>query len=148
MLQHGTIAAALHDMASLGGFFALRVGTPDEGRRPVLHGRESSTSPRRSRAVTALGSRVAVSIAPLGHAARLRSPALACVVLYGIVHDLEGLQRAGTPGAPRGRLVRRPARRWSRPRLCQQGMGHLSALADGLRFKIAPSCWTGARRRR
>lgn len=30
-----SVAAALHDVASLGGFFALQVGGRDDGRHPV-----------------------------------------------------------------------------------------------------------------
>ncbi|MDT6983492.1 hypothetical protein QNO04_08455 [Streptomyces lusitanus] len=81
--------------------------------------------------------RVDVSLAQLGHAARLWSPALTCVVLHGIVPDLEGLERADDGPALR---VPRPAG-WYADRLADgpvsalyaQVTGHLSALADGLR---------------
>lgn len=104
-------------MASLGGFFAVRVGGPDQGWHPV------------------------------GHAARLWSPALACVVLHGIVSDLQGTQRAD--GGPALR-VPRPAGWYADGlpdgpvrALYEQVTGHLSVLADGLPVKIAPRLLDG-----
>ncbi|MFG3073537.1 hypothetical protein [Streptomyces sp. NPDC048225] len=105
-----SVAAALHDVASLGGFFALRVGGPDDGRHPLAHSYQAGFTDlaeavaRRHRTSQP---RVDVSIAQLGHADRLWSPALACVVLHGIVPDLEGLERADD--GPALRVLRRPA---------------------------------------
>ncbi|MFD7061230.1 (2Fe-2S)-binding protein [Streptomyces sp. NPDC059906] len=143
-------AAALHDVASLGGFFALRVGGPDDGWHPLTHSYGAGFTDlaeavaRRHRTSEP---RVDVSIAQLGHAARLWSPALACVVLHGIVPDLEGLRRADDGPALR---VPRPAG-WYADRLdggpvralYEQVTDHLSALADGLRVKIAPRLLDG-----
>jgi hypothetical protein len=145
-----SVAAALHDVAGLGGFFALRVGGPDDGWHPVARFYAAGFTDlaaavaRRHRTPEP---RVAVSIAQLGHAARLWSPALACVVLHGIVPDLEGLQRADDGPAVR---VPRPTG-WYADRLdggpagalYEQVTGHLSALADGLRVKIAPRLLDG-----
>ncbi|MEU9642498.1 iron reductase [Streptomyces sp. NPDC048188] len=145
-----SVAAALHDVASLGGFFALRVGGPDDGRHPLAHSYQAGFTDlaeavaRRHRTSQP---RVDVSIAQLGHADRLWSPALACVVLHGIVPDLEGLERADDGPALR---VLRPAG-WYADRpgggpvraLYEQVTGHLSALADGLRVKIAPRLLDG-----
>jgi predicted lysophospholipase L1 biosynthesis ABC-type transport system permease subunit len=92
-----SVTAALHDVAGLGGFFAIQVGGRDDGRHPIARSCAAGFTDlaeavaRRHRASEP---RVDVSIAQLGHAARLWSPALACVVLHGIVLDLEGLQRA------------------------------------------------------
>ncbi|MEU9517740.1 hypothetical protein [Streptomyces sp. NPDC048224] len=103
-----SVAAALHDVASLGGFFALRVGGPDDGRHPLAHSYQAGFTDlaeavaRRHRTSQP---RVDVSIAQLGHADR-----------------------------PGGGPVRA---------LHEQVTGHLSALADGLRVKIAPRLLDG-----
>ncbi|WP_267715796.1 (2Fe-2S)-binding protein [Streptomyces sp. CoH17] len=145
-----SVTAALHDVAGLGGFFALRVGGRDDGWHPVARSYAAGFTDlaeavaRRHRTPEP---RVDVSLAHLGHAARLWSPALACVVLHGIVPDLEGLQRADDGPALR---VPRPAG-WYADRLdgdparavYQQVTRHLSALADGLRVKVAPRLLDG-----
>ncbi|MER7780039.1 (2Fe-2S)-binding protein [Streptomyces sp. NPDC096191] len=145
-----SVTAALHDVAGLGGFFALHVGGRDDGWHPIAHSYTAGFTDlaeavaRRHRTQE---SRVGVSIAQLGHAARLWSPALACVVLHGIVPDLEGLQRADDGPALR---VPRPAG-WYADRLDDGGARalyrqvtrHLSALADGLRVKVAPRLLDG-----
>ncbi|MFC8866590.1 (2Fe-2S)-binding protein [Streptomyces sp. NPDC057148] len=140
----------MHDVGSLGGFFALRVGGPDQGWHPVARscaaGITDLTEAVALRHLTP-EPRVAVSIAQLGHAARLWSPALACVVLHGIVPDLQGTQRAD--GGPALR-VPRPAG-WYADGLAdgpvralyEQVTGHLSVLADGLPVKIAPRLLDG-----
>ncbi|WP_217245047.1 (2Fe-2S)-binding protein [Streptomyces sp. AC602_WCS936] len=145
-----SVATALHDVAGLGGFFALQVGGPDDGWHPVAHSYAdgftelAAAVARRHRTREP---RVAISIAQLGHAARLWSPALACVVLHRIVPDLEGLQRAEDGPALR---VPRPDG-WYADRLdggpvrvlYEQVTDHLSALADGLRVKVAPRLLDG-----
>ncbi|MYU24097.1 (2Fe-2S)-binding protein [Streptomyces sp. SID8352] len=145
-----SVTAALRDVAGLGGFFALRTGGRDHGWHPVARSYAEGFSDlaeavaRRHRTGEP---RVDVSIAQLGHAARLWSPALACVVLHGIVLDLDGLQRADDGPAlrlprPAGLHVDRlddgPAHA-----LYQQVTRHLSALADGLRVKVAPRLLDG-----
>ncbi|CAM5264893.1 (2Fe-2S)-binding protein [Streptomyces hirsutus] len=90
--------------------------------------------------------RIDVSIAHLGHAARLWSPALACVLLHGIVPDLSGLQRADE--GPALRLPRPSGHRADRlpdpaGALYEQVMNHLRTLAAGLRVKIAPRLLDG-----
>ncbi|GAA3271489.1 (2Fe-2S)-binding protein [Streptomyces labedae] len=145
-----SVGAALHDVASLGGFFTLRFGGPDAGWYPVARSYEAGCTDlaeavaRRHRTAEP---RVDVSIAQLGHAARLWSPALACVVLHGIVLDLKELERSDDGPALR---VPRPVG-WYADRLAggpvgalyAQVTGHLSALADGLRVKIAPRLLDG-----
>ncbi|QEU83690.1 (2Fe-2S)-binding protein [Streptomyces viridosporus] len=149
-----SVTAALRDVAGLGGFFALQLGGRDDGWHPVARSYAAGFTDlaeavaRRHRTQEP---RVDVSIAQLGHAARLWSPALACVVLHGIVPDLEGLQRADDGPALR---LPRPAG-WHVDRLddrlddgavhalYQQVTRHLSALADGLRVKVAPRLLDG-----
>ncbi|MGZ3102371.1 (2Fe-2S)-binding protein [Streptomyces sp. H62] len=145
-----SVTAALHDVAGLGGFFALRVGGEDDGWHPVTRSYAAGFTDlaaavaRRHRTREP---RVDVSIAQLGHAARLWSPVLACAVLHGIVLDLEGLQRADDGPALR---VPRPAGRYvdraegdSVRALYEQVTGHLSALAHGLHVKVAPRLLDG-----
>ncbi|WP_435271670.1 (2Fe-2S)-binding protein [Streptomyces parvulus] len=143
------VTAALRDVAALGGFFVLRVGGPDAGWQPL--GRSyargctdlAEAVARRHRAREA---RIGVSIAQLGHAARLWSPALACVLLHGIVPDLARLERAAD-----GPALRLPhpaglrADRLPSPSLAlyEQVTGHLDALARGLRVKVAPRLLDG-----
>ncbi|MEU3144819.1 MULTISPECIES: (2Fe-2S)-binding protein [unclassified Streptomyces] len=145
----GAVAAALQDVAALGGFFAVHVGGRDEGWHPLDHSC--------ARGFTDLAEAVAhryhtrepridVSIAHLGHAARLWSPALACALLHGIVPDLTELQRADDGPALR---LPRPAG-WHtellpEPALAlnEQVMGHLRGLAAGLRVRIAPRLLDG-----
>ncbi|WP_326756161.1 (2Fe-2S)-binding protein [Streptomyces hirsutus] len=145
----GAVAAALQDVAALGGFFVLHVGGPDEGWHPLDHSY--------ARGFTDLAEavehrhhtrepRIGVSIAHLGHAARLWSPTLACVLLHGIVPDLTELQRADD-----GPALRLPhAAGWYTERLPEptsalnaQVMRHLWGLAAGLRIKIAPRLLDG-----
>ncbi|MFE9927066.1 (2Fe-2S)-binding protein [Streptomyces sp. NPDC005774] len=143
------VTAALHDVAALGGFFVLHVGGRDEGWHPLDHSyargftdlADAVTQRHHTREL-----RIGVSIAHLGHAARLWSPALACVLLHGIVPDLSGLQRAD--GGPALRMPR-PAGwytgRLSEPTLAlnEQVMRHLQALAAGLHVRIAPRLLDG-----
>ncbi|MFJ5281136.1 (2Fe-2S)-binding protein [Streptomyces parvulus] len=143
------VTAALRDVADLGGFFVLRVGGPDAGWQPLGHSYArgftdlADAVARRHRAPEA---RIGVSIAQLGHAARLWSPALACLLLHGIVPDLARLERAvdgpalrlpRPAGVDAGRLPS-PARA-----LYAQVTGHLDALAAGLRVKVAPRLLDG-----
>ncbi|MFI2780511.1 (2Fe-2S)-binding protein [Streptomyces sp. ALB3] len=143
------VAAALDGVADIGGFFALRVGGPDAGWHPVRHfyahgfaGLSAAVSDR----YRAPDLRVGVSIAQLGHAARLWSPVLASTLLHGIVPDLGALQHAGTGSEVR---LPRPAG-WYADRLPDrtgamyaQVMGHLSTLEAGLGVKIAPRLLDG-----
>ncbi|MFF4243201.1 (2Fe-2S)-binding protein [Streptomyces sp. NPDC001822] len=145
----GAVAAALADVATLGGFFALRTDAPDEGWHPVQHSYDRGFADL-STAVTdryrTTDQRVGVSIAQLGHAARLWSPVLACTLLHGIVPDLDALRRQDTASAlglpaPAG---------WYADRLPDgelavgaQVMDHLSRLEAGLAVRIAPRLLDG-----
>lgn len=143
------VADALRDVAGIGGFFVLHTGGPGDGWHPVADayargfGDLAEAVARRHRTPEP---RIDVSIAQLGHAARLWSPVLACAVLHGIVLDLSGLQRADDGPALR---LPRPAG-WYADRLpdpagalYDQVMGHLLALRDGLDVKVAPRLLDG-----
>lgn len=146
----GAVAAALSEVARLGGFFVLRVGGPDAGWQPLARSYAAGFTDlaeavaRRHRTDEP---RVGVSIAQLGHAARLWSPVLAIAVQHGIVLDLDGLQRAED-----GPALRLPsAAGWyadaldelAVPALYTQVTRHLRALAEGLRVKVAPRLLDG-----
>ncbi|MGW2171670.1 (2Fe-2S)-binding protein [Streptomyces sp. NPDC001705] len=138
------VTAALHDVAALGGFFVLRVGGADAGWHPVGHSYArgftdlAESVAHRHRAPEA---RIGVSIAHLGHAARLWSPALACLLLHGIVLDLSRLERADD--GPALRMPRPAGLRGGTARpspalaLYREVTAHLEALAEGLRVKVA-----------
>ncbi|WP_030740442.1 (2Fe-2S)-binding protein [Streptomyces sp. NRRL F-5135] len=143
------VTAALDDVAALGGFFVLPTGGRDEGWHPVGDSYARGFTDL-AEAVThryrAREPRVGVSVAHLGHAARLWSPALACVALHGIVPDLGGLQRADDGPALR---LPRPAG-WHTDRLpdpalvlSEQVTRQLREFAAGLRVKIAPRLLDG-----
>lgn len=143
------VTAALRDVAALGGFFVLETGGPDLGWHPVDESyAEGSTDlvaavARRHRTPEA---RIDASIAQLGHAARLWSPAIACAALHGIVLDLDGLQRADA-----GPELRLPVPGgWHAGRLAdpagvlgEQVTGRLHALRAGLKVKVAPRLLDG-----
>ncbi|GHH84695.1 hypothetical protein GCM10018793_49850 [Streptomyces sulfonofaciens] len=143
------VAAALHDVAALGGFFALRVAGPGRGWHPVRQSYARGFADMAGAVTARYGTReprVGVSIAQLGHAARLWSPALACTLLHGIVPDLTEVQRADD-----GQDLRlpRPAG-WRADRLPhlagalnEQVMGLLGAFESGLGVKIAPRLLDG-----
>ncbi|MEV0011224.1 (2Fe-2S)-binding protein [Streptomyces sp. NPDC047973] len=144
------VTVALREAADIGGFFVLHTGGRDDGWHPAAHSYEAGFADlaeavaRRHRTTEP---RVDVSIAHLGHAARLWSPALACFVLHGIVLDLEGLQRSDDGPSLR---VPRPGG-WYVERLGDSAPGalytqvthHLLALADGLEVKVAPRLLDG-----
>ncbi|MFC8860364.1 (2Fe-2S)-binding protein [[Kitasatospora] papulosa] len=143
------VAAALDDVAAIGGFFALRVGGGDEGWQPVGHFysrgfADLSTAVADRYRTDEL--RVGVSIAHLGHAARLWSPVLACALLHGIVPNLGALQRADSGSELR---LPEPAGWYadsfqdSAGSVYAEVMHHLDALRAGLRVKVAPRLLDG-----
>ncbi|MBM7440091.1 (2Fe-2S)-binding protein [Streptomyces sp. HB132] len=143
------MAAALDDVAAVGGFFALRVGGRDEGWRPVgdfySYGFADLSAVVADR-YRATEPRVGVSIAHLGHAARLWSPVPACALLHGIVLDLRALQRADDSSELR---LPRPVGWYTdslsgrAESLYAEVMHHLHALCTGLRVKVAPRLLDG-----
>ncbi|BBZ44905.1 (2Fe-2S)-binding protein [Mycobacterium parmense] len=144
------ISAQLSDVSSYGGFFALTVGGDAAGWRPVgrcyADGCADLIDATLARYRTT-EARVGASLVQLGHAARLFSPVLACVLAHGVIPDLGGLQRAddGTqlrlpepvgervgPDSPLPELVYRVVVR-----------DHMEPLATGLKVKVAPALLYG-----
>ncbi|MFD9792661.1 (2Fe-2S)-binding protein [Streptomyces sp. NPDC059070] len=95
-------------VASVGGFFALRTGTPDPGHRPLARLYAGEDAPLTARVDTvrerlhAPERRAAASIAHLGLVARLWSVALGSAALHGELPDLDpaALRWDGGRGAP------------------------------------------------
>lgn len=136
------IAAQLAEISTYGGFFDLTIGGNPTGWHPVTesyadgytdlieatNARYQATEPR-----------IGASLVHLGHAARLWSPVLACVLAHGVIPDLTDLQRADDGAElrlpePTGELAA-PA-----PELLYRVVvqDHLEAFAAGLRIKLAP----------
>jgi hypothetical protein len=143
-ISPAAVEAALAEVASFGSFFALTVGGPDAGWRPVDDAYATGLPElvdETARRYATTESRIAASIVQLGHAARLWSPVLGCAVAHGVVLDLEELQQAQD-----GTALRLPVARGHRVpgdgRLAEglyQAVvtRHLDRLAGGLRVKIA-----------
>lgn len=91
------ISAQLADIATYSGFFALPVGAEATGWHPIeqsyANGFADLVAATNGRYRTAEG-RIGASLVQLGHAARLWSPVLACVLAHGVIPDLTSLQRA------------------------------------------------------
>ena len=142
------ISAELSEISSYGGFFALTVGGDAAGWHPV--GRSYAdgcadlvdATVRRYRTSEL---RIGASLVHLGHAARLWSPVLACVLAHGVVPDLTGLQRADDGAElrlpePVGEPVASPTAELLYRVVVQQ---HMEPLAAGLRVKLAPGLLSG-----
>ncbi|MEV8596267.1 (2Fe-2S)-binding protein [Streptomyces sp. NPDC052012] len=146
----GAVAAALEDVAPLGGFFALTVGGPDHGWHPVTDTYAGGLTDLAEAVADRYGTRetrIGVSVVQLGHAARLWSPVLAGTLLHGIVPDLADLHRADDTAA-----LRLPAPTgWYADRIPHLTDAlyelvveqHLAPLAAGLRIKISPRLLDG-----
>ncbi|MBT2388519.1 (2Fe-2S)-binding protein [Streptomyces sp. ISL-1] len=84
----------LDELASVGGFFALRTGTPGDGHAPLARLYAGDTGPLVARVDTVAARlraperRVAASIAHQGLAARLWSITLGCAALHAEIPDL------------------------------------------------------------
>lgn len=141
------ISAELAAISAYGGFFALTVGGSARGWHPVARsyadGFADLIDATAARYRTA-ERRVAASLVQLGHAARLWSPALACVVGHGVVPDLADLQRADDGARLR---LPRPVGATADPApealyrvVVQQ---HMEPFAAGLRVKVAPALLAG-----
>ncbi|MFH8618891.1 IucA/IucC family C-terminal-domain containing protein [Streptomyces sp. NPDC017979] len=92
----------LHEVATVGGFFALRTGEPNDGTAlaGVYGGNVAPLTLRVDLVATRLGARerrVAASIAHLGLAARLWSLALGSAALHGLVPVLDPERLYWTP---------------------------------------------------
>jgi hypothetical protein len=144
------ISAELSEISSYGGFFALTVGGDAAGWHPVGQSYAAGfmdlidATIKRYR-TTEL--RIGASLVHLGHAARLWSPVLACVLGHGVVPDLTNLQRADDGAQLRlPEPVGEPIDRDSPSadmlyRVVVQD--HMEPLAAGLRAKLAPALLSG-----
>ena len=143
------IAAELAQVSTYGGFFALTVGGEPAGWHPVAQsyaaGYADLIDATTTRRYGASDPRIGASLVQLGHAARLWSPVLACVLAHGVIPDLTDLQRADDGarlrlpepvGEPVGTLT---------PGLLYRVVvsDHLEPFAAGLRFKLAPGLLYG-----
>jgi hypothetical protein len=146
------ISAELSEISSYGGFFALTVGGDAAGWHPVGQSyadgfmdlidatikRYHTTEPR-----------IGASLVQLGHAARLWSPVLACVLGHGVVPDLTDLQRADDGAQlrlpePVGDTLEEGLDSPS-PELLYRVVvqHHMEPLEAGLRVKLAPALLSG-----
>lgn len=145
--EHRDISAELSEIASYGGFFALTVGGEAARWHPVTQSYadgfadliEATAARYRTTEL-----RIAASLVHLGHAARLWSPVLACVLGHGVVPDLTDLQRAddtaqlrlpkpvGTAVSPSPELLYRVV-----------VQDHMEPLAASLRVNLAPGLLSG-----
>ncbi|MFB7455267.1 (2Fe-2S)-binding protein [Streptomyces sp. NPDC056188] len=150
--------AALND---LGGFFALRTGTPPHGPPPTLAqayadpATDSATHPlvvRVRRVADGIGARearVAASVAHQALAARLWSAALGCAVLYGRLPDLDARLIRWDPAgsAPDDLWLTEVRARPADPETVADVVlhGHLEPLAAALRarYRLAPGLLRG-----
>jgi hypothetical protein len=145
------ISGELSEVSSYGGFFALTVGSENSGAagwHPVGQSYADGfadlidATVRRYRTPEL---RIGASLVHLGHAARLWSPVLACVLGHGVIPDLTGLQRAddGTRlrlPEPVGEPVSSPAAELLYRVVVQH---HMEPLEAGLRVKLAPGLLSG-----
>lgn len=141
------ISIELGEVASYGGFFALTVGGDPAGWHPV----EVSYADGFADLVDATATRyrttevrVGASLVHLGHAARLWSPVLACVLAHGVIPDLTNLQRADDDA--RLRLPEPTGERVApSPALLYRVVvrEHMERLAAGLRIDLAPGLLYG-----
>lgn len=144
------IAAELSGISTYGGFFALTVGGDPAGWHPVAQSYAAGSADlihatTRRYGVTDL--RIGASLVQLGHAARLWSPVLACVLAHGVIPDLADLQRADDSAQlrlpqPTGEPVEASG---DLPELLYRVVvaNHMEPFAAGLRLKLAPGLLYG-----
>ena len=142
------IAAELSEISTYGDFFALTVGGGPAGWHPV--GQSYATGYADLINATAdryhtTDLRVGASLVHLGHAARLWSPVLACVLAHGVLPDLTDLQRADDSAhlrlpEPTGELIEAAS-----PESLYRTVvsDHMEPFAAGLRPKLAPGLLYG-----
>ncbi|MEV1023201.1 (2Fe-2S)-binding protein [Streptomyces sp. NPDC050264] len=149
-LSVGDVAEALRDVAGLDGFFVLDAAERPDARRAGRGRLTFSEFTVLARAVNDRcatdETRVGVSVAHLGLAARLWSPVLACTLLHGIVPEMSTAEWVeGGPALrladPKGRLTGRL------PSLAEavyaEVNGPLEKLESQLTVKIAPGLLAG-----
>lgn len=142
------IVEALRDVARLGGFFALDTapGPASGGGLLTPEGFAARAGTVNERYGTA-ETRIGVSIAHLGLAARLWSPVLACALLHGIVPVMTTAEWAGEGSAlrlagPRGNRAPRPTSALAHA-VAAQADGVLQRLEAHLPVRMAPRLLAG-----
>lgn len=145
--EHMNIAAELAEISTYGGFFALTVGGDPAGWHPVAQSYAAGYADlieATSRRYGAADLRIGASLVHLGHAARLWSPVLACVLARAVIPDLADLQRADD-----GAQLRLPEPAGETASPCPDLLyrvvvaDHLEPFAAGLRIKLAPGLLHG-----
>lgn len=140
------ISTELAEIASYGGFFALKVGGDAAGWHPVAQSYADGCADlidatvRRYRTTDL---RIGASLVHLGHATRLWSPVLACAIGHGVLPNLDDLQRADD--GPQLRLPRPVGVPADSPEALYRVVvsEHMHPLAAGLRVKLAPGLLAG-----
>lgn len=142
------ISTELAEIASYGGFFALTVGGDAAGWHPVGRSYTDGCADLIDATVRRYRTndqRIGASLVHLGHAARLWSPVLACVIGHGVLPDLDDLQRADGGAQlrlpqPVGAAITSPA-----PEALYRivVVEHMRPLAAGLPVKLAPALLAG-----
>jgi len=142
------IAAELAAVSAYGGFFALTIGgASTAGWRPLSQCYADGFADLIDATATRYRTtevRIAASLVHLGHAARLWSPVLACVLGHGVLPDLTTLQRADDatqlrlPEPVGERVAPSPELLYSA--VVQQ---HMEPLEAGLRVKLASGLLSG-----
>lgn len=140
------ISPQLSEISSYGGFFAWTVRGEAAGWHPVSQSYAAGFADLIDATVQHYRTepRVGASLVHLGHAARLWSPVLACVLGHGIVPDLSELQRADD--AAQLRLPEPVGEPVSlSPELLYRVVvaDHMEPFAAGLRVKLAPGLLYG-----
>ncbi len=138
------IGAALADVASHGGFFAITVGGDPDGWVPVHRCYDAGCHDLIQRTAAGYGTtdlRIGASLVQFSHASRLWSPALATAIAHGVVPELTDLQRRDTATelrlpVPTGQPVDPDG--LARQLYTLVVEQHLEPLAAGLRVKMAP----------
>jgi hypothetical protein len=141
------ISVELAEVCSYNGFFALTVGGDAAGWHPVGQSYADGCADLIDGTIKryhSVESRIGASLVHLGHAARLWSPVLACVLGHGVLPDLTDLQRADEGAALRlPEPVGEPA--LPSPELLYRVVvqNHMEPLEAGLRVKLAPALLSG-----
>jgi hypothetical protein len=142
------ISGELSEVSSYGGFFALTVGGDATGWHPVGQFYAVGFADLVDATVKRYHApelRIGASLVHLGHAARLWSPVLACVLGHGVIPDLTELQRADH-GAhlrlpePVGEAVSSSSAELLYRVVVQH---HVESLEAGLHVKLAPGLLSG-----
>lgn len=139
------VGAQLGEIASYGGFFAITVGGDPAGWMPAQRCYDEGCADLVAKTTAGYRTtdlRIGASLVQFSHASRLWSPLLACALQYGVLPDLNDLQRrsAGTelrlPVPLGGPVDAGTAMVRQLYRLVITD--HLEPLAAGLRVKMAP----------